>query len=132
MKVGVLGTGAVGRRIASKLVELGHEVTMGSRSADNEAPREWVADAGAGATGGTFADATAAAELVFNCTAGEASLEALAAAGTENLAGKILVDVSNPLDFSQGMPPTLTVCNDDSLGEQIQAAFPEAKVVKSP
>lgn len=131
MRIGVLGTGSVGRRIATKLVELEHEVTMGSRSANGEALREWVEEAGQGATGGTFADAAAAGELLFNCTAGEASLEALEAAGVENLAGKVLVDVSNPLDFSGGMPPTLTVCNDDSLGEQIQAAFPETRVVKS-
>jgi 8-hydroxy-5-deazaflavin:NADPH oxidoreductase len=131
MKVGVLGTGSVGRRIATKLVELGHEVTMGSRSADNEALREWLDEAGQSASGGTFADASAAGELVFNCTAGEASLAALEAAGAGNVAGKVLVDVSNPLDFSQGMPPRLSICNDDSLGERIQAAFPEAKVVKT-
>lgn len=130
MKIGVLGTGAVGRRIAGKLVELGHEVTMGSRSAESEALAEWLREAGARGEGGTFADAASAAELVFNCTAGEASLEALAAAGAENLAGKVLVDVSNPLDFSAGMPPTLSICNDDSLGERIQAALPETKVVK--
>lgn len=131
MRVGVLGTGTVGKAIATKLVELGHEVTMGSRSADGEALLEWVQAVGASAKGGTFADAASSAELVFNCTAGEASLAALAAAGAENLAGKVLVDVANPLDFSQGMPPTLSVCNDDSLGERIQAAFPEAKVVKA-
>lgn len=131
MRIGVLGTGSVGRRIAGKLVELGHEVTMGSRSADNKALREWVTEAGTGAAGGTFADAAAAGELIFNCTSGEAALDALAAAGGDNLAGKVLVDVSNPLDFSKGMPPTLSVCNDDSLGERIQATFPGAKVVKS-
>jgi predicted dinucleotide-binding enzyme len=131
MRIGVLGTGAVGRRIATKLVELGHEVTMGSRSAESKALLEWVQEAGGDARGGTFADAAVAAELVFNCTSGEASLEALAAAGAESLAGKVLVDVANPLDFSQGMPPTLSVCNDDSLGERIQAAFPEAMVVKA-
>jgi hypothetical protein len=131
MRIGVLGTGAVGRRIATKLVELGHEVTMGSRSAGSEALQEWVREAGDGAHGGTFAEAASAAELVFNCTSGGASLEALAAAGAENLAGKVLVDVANPLDFSQGMPPTLTICNDDSLGERIQAAFPETRVVKT-
>lgn len=129
MRIGVLGTGAVGRRIATKLVELGHEVTMGSRSAESEALREWQRENGG--DGGTFAEAASTAELVFNCTAGEHSLDALAAAGAENLAGKILVDVSNALDFSQGMPPRLFVCNDDSLGERIQAAFPATKVVKA-
>jgi predicted dinucleotide-binding enzyme len=131
MKVGVLGTGSVGRTIGTKLVGLGHEVKMGSRSADNEHAAEWVASAGSGASQGTFADAAAFGELVFNCTAGTVSLEALGAAGEENLSGKVLVDVSNPLDFSQGMPPTLSVCNDDSVGEQIQRAFPDARVVKA-
>jgi len=131
MRIAVLGTGSVGRQIAGKLVELGHEVTMGSRSADNEALREWVDGAGAGAAGGTFAEAAAASDLVFNCTSGQASLDALAAASADNLAGKVLIDVSNPLDFSQGMPPTLSVCNNDSLGERIQAAFPQTRVVKS-
>ena len=131
MKIGVLGTGGVGRTIGSKLVELGHQVTMGSRSADGEALLEWVREAGENALGGAFAEAASDGELIFNCTAGGASLEALSAAGAENLAGKVLVDVANPLDFSQGMPPTLTVCNDDSLGEQIQAAFPDARVVKT-
>jgi predicted dinucleotide-binding enzyme len=131
VRIGVLGTGTVGRTIGSKLVELGHEVTMGSRSPDGEALLEWVGEAGERGNGGTFAEAAAAGELVFNCTAGGGSLDALAAAGAENLAGKTLVDVANPLDFSQGMPPTLSVCNDDSLGERIQAAFPQARVVKA-
>jgi predicted dinucleotide-binding enzyme len=131
VKVAVLGTGTVGKTIASKLVELGHEVTMGSRSSDNEALRGWVSEAGGGASGGNFADAAAGGELVFNCTAGEASIEALQAAGADNLAGKALVDVANVLDFSQGKPPILGVCNDDSLAERIQAAFPEVRVVKA-
>ena len=131
MRIGVLGTGAVGRAIATRLLQLGHEVTMGSRSAESEALAEWVGEAGEGAEGGSFADAAAGAELLFNCTAGIASLAALEAAGAENLAGKTLVDVAVPLDFSQGFPPTLAVCNDDSLGERIQAAFPETRVVKA-
>jgi len=131
VKAAVLGTGVVGTTIATKLVELGHEVMMGSRSAGNEAATEWAGEAGEGAATGTFAEAAADAEIVFNCTAGTASLEALEMAGADNLAGKTLVDVANPLDFSGGMPPPLSVCNDDSLGERIQAAFPEAKVVKS-
>jgi 8-hydroxy-5-deazaflavin:NADPH oxidoreductase len=131
MRVGVLGTGTVGRTIASKLAELGHEVTMGSRAAANQAAAEWAAAAGEAASHGTFADAAAAGELVFNCTAGTASLDALAAAGSENLAGKVLVDVANPLDFSAGFPPTLSVMGDDSLAEQIQRAHPAASVVKT-
>jgi predicted dinucleotide-binding enzyme len=131
MKIGVLGTGMVGNAVAGKLVELGHEVRMGSREAGNEKARAWADAAGERASEGTFADAAAHGELVVNCTAGEHSLEALEQAGTDNLAGKVLLDVANPLDFSGGMPPTLGVANTDSLGERIQRAFPEARVVKS-
>jgi predicted dinucleotide-binding enzyme len=131
MKIAVLGTGTVGETIASKLVALGHEVKMGSRSANNEKATAWVKKAGARASQGTFADAAAFGELLFNCTRGDGSIEALNAAGKENLKGKVLLDLSNPLDFSKGMPPTLFVSNDDSLGERIQRAFPELKVVKT-
>jgi 8-hydroxy-5-deazaflavin:NADPH oxidoreductase len=131
MRIGVLGTGVVGRTLATKLAELGHEVTMGARDAANESASVWAAAAGAAASSGTFADAAESAELVFNCTAGAVSLEALEQAGEDALRGKMLADVANPLDFSRGMPPTLTVCNDDSLGERIQRRFPEARVVKT-
>ena len=131
MRIGVLGTGMVGSTIATKLAQLGHEVRMGSRTAGNERAVAWVASAGAGASHGTFADAAAHGELVFNCTAGEVSLAALEAAGAENLAGKVLVDVSNPLDLSHGMPPGLFTSSFDSLGEQIQRAFPDTRVVKA-
>jgi predicted dinucleotide-binding enzyme len=131
MKIGVLGTGMVGRTIATKLAELGHAVTMGAREAGNERAAEWASGAGDGASTGSFADAAAHGELLFNCTAGTASLEALRAAGEEELRGKALVDVANPLDFSKGMPPTLSVVNDDSLGEQIQREFPDTRVVKA-
>jgi 8-hydroxy-5-deazaflavin:NADPH oxidoreductase len=131
MRIAVLGTGTVGRTIGTKLVELGHEVTMGSRTADNEHARDWVSAAGAGAAQATFEEAASGAELVFNCTGGAVALDVLRAAGAANLAGKVVVDVSNPLDFSQGRPPTLTVCNTDSVGEQIQREFPDARVVKT-
>lgn len=131
MKIAVLGTGMVGETIGSKLVALGHEVKMGSRSATNEKAAAWVKKSGAKASQGTFADAAAFGELLFNCTSGSGSLEALNAAGKKNLEGKILLDLSNPLEFSKGMPPTLFVSNTDSLGEQIQRAFPELKVVKT-
>jgi predicted dinucleotide-binding enzyme len=130
MRIGVLGTGVVGETLASKLVEVGHEVMMGSREAGNEKAAAWAAGAGEGASEGSFADAAAFGELVVNATAGAHSLDALEAAGTGNLAGKALLDVSNPLDFSQGMPPTLTVANTDSVGEAIQRAHPDTKVVK--
>ena len=131
MKIGVLGTGVVGRTIGTRLVGLGHEVIMGSRTADNAHAAEWVAEAGAGASHGTFADAGAGADLFFNCTLGTASIDALGAVGAGPAGGKVVVDVSNPLDFSRGMPPSLWVCNTDSLGEQIQRAFPDALVVKT-
>jgi 8-hydroxy-5-deazaflavin:NADPH oxidoreductase len=131
MRFGVLGTGMVGRTIATKLVDLGNEVTMGSRSAGNEKASEWASVAGARASEGTFADAASAGEMVVNCTMGAGSLDALRAAGAGNLEGKVLIDVSNPLDFSRGVPPTLAICNTDSLGEQIQREFPAAKVVKA-
>ena len=131
MRVGVLGTGTVGQTLGSKLVELGHEVRMGSRDAPNEKAAAWAAEAGERASTGTFADAAAFGEVVFNCTAGAASLQALEQAGDDAIRGKVLVDVSNPLDFSSGMPPSLTVCNTDSLAEQIQRRFPEARVVKA-
>ena len=117
MKIGVLGTGNVGRTIAAKLFELGHDVLVGSRTAKEDAV--------------TFAHAAVHGELVFNCTAGDKSLEALRMAEADNLADKVLVDVANPLDFSRGMPPILAVCNADSLGEEIQRLFPRSKVVKA-
>jgi len=131
VKFGVLGSGMVGSSIAGKLVSLGHEVKMGSRSATNEKAAAWVKSAGKGASQGTFADAAAFGEIVFNCTSGAGSLDALKMAGAQNLRGKVLVDVANPLDFSKGMPPTLFVSNDGSLAERIQAALPDARVVKA-
>jgi predicted dinucleotide-binding enzyme len=121
----------VGNAIATKLVKVGHDVKMGSRTADNAKGAEWVKANGPKASQGTYADAAAFGDLLFNCTAGAGSLAALEAAGKGNLAGKVLVDVSNPLDFSKGMPPTLTVANTDSLAEQIQRAFPDTQVVKA-
>jgi len=131
MRIGILGTGMVGQAIGSKLIQLGHEVKMGSRTADNEKATQWAKANGVRASQGTFADAAAFGEILFNCTAGMASLDALRMAGPANLKDKILIDIANPLDFSKGMPPTLAICNTDSLGEQIQRAFPDVKVVKT-
>jgi predicted dinucleotide-binding enzyme len=131
MKIGVLGTGTVGQTIASKLVELGHEVMLGSRTANNDKAVAWAKAAGKGAAAGSFEQVGAGSDIVFNCTLGSGALEALHMAKESNLAGKIVVDVSNPLDTSKGMPPSLFVSNTDSLGEQIQRAFPKAKVVKT-
>ena len=123
MKIGVLGTGMVGNAIATKLVALSHEVMMGSRTAGNDQASAWSRKVGPHGTVGTFADAAAFGEVVFNCTRGTVSLEALQAAGALNLDGKVLVDVANVL------PPT--IAEGDSLGQRIQAAFPKTKVVKT-
>lgn len=131
MKIAVFGTGTVGITIASKLVSLGHEVNMGSRTSSNEKAVAWAREAGPRASHGTFAEAAAFGEIIFNCTLGTATLDALNAAGAGALEGKILVDISNPLDFSQGMPPSLFVFGRDSLAEQIQRAFPGTRVVKA-
>ena len=131
MKIGVLGTGMVGNAIASKLVQGGHEVMMGSRNANSEAGLEWLRRVGDKAQIGTFADAAAFGEIIFDCTNGANSVTALKQAGAANLRTKILIQIGNPLDFSKGMPPSLTVCNTDSLGEQVQREFPDVRVVKA-
>jgi 8-hydroxy-5-deazaflavin:NADPH oxidoreductase len=130
MRIAVLGTGMVGRAVSSRLAELGHEVTVGTR--DPEATRSRPDhQAAPGVDLATFAEAAREAELVVNATNGSVSLEVLDLAGADNLAGKVLVDIANPLDFSQGFPPTLSVKDSDSLGEQIQRAFPATRVVKT-
>lgn len=131
MRIAVLGTGVAGRTLAGKLVEVGHSVTMGSRSATNEAATKWASGAGPRAKTGTFHDAAADGEVVINATRGTVSLDVLAAASTRNLGGKVLIDVANPLDDSAGFPPSLSISNTDSLAETIQRAFPTAKVVKA-
>ncbi|MGW7257939.1 NADPH-dependent F420 reductase [Streptomyces sp. NPDC054834] len=130
MRYAVLGTGEVGRTLAGKLVALGHEVTLGSRGKDNPAGLEWAEGAGVRARAGTFAEAAGAAEVVLNAVGGRVALEALEAAGAGNLDGKLIVDVSNPLAFEEGQP-RLDPVESDSVGEQIQRAFPHARVVKT-
>ena len=131
MRIGVLGTGMVGETLATKLVQLGHDVVMGSRTAGNEKAVAWSERFPERAGEGTFADAATHGDLVINATSGVVSLEALRTAGQQNLDGKTLLDVANPLDYSAGFPPRLAVVNDDSLGEQIQREFPAARVVKA-
>ena len=131
MKIGVFGTGTVGQTIATKLVELGHDVKLGSRTANNEKGLAWAKPLAPRASTGTFADSAAFGEVLFNCTSGQGSLDALRAAGASNMKGKVLVDLANPLDFSKGMPPTLFVFNDDSLAERIQREFPDTHVIKT-
>ncbi|MFF3110337.1 NADPH-dependent F420 reductase [Kitasatospora sp. NPDC057904] len=131
MRIGIIGTGVVGQTLASKLVSLGHEVTLGSRTKDNEKGLAWSAAAGPHGHCGTFADAADFGEVVFNATGGTVALSALRAAGAERLAGKLLIDVSNPLVFSPEGELTLDPVNTDSVGEQIQREFPAARVVKA-
>ena len=142
MRIGIIGTGMVGRALAAKLVEVGHDVMMGTRNVSETLSRTGK-DHGSGQTFaewqkqnpkvklGTFQDAAKHGEVLISATAGGASLDPLKQAGAANMKGKILMDISNPLDFSKGMPPTLSVCNTDSLGEQIQRTFPDVKVVKT-
>src|SRR6266480_37145 len=142
MRIAVLGTGVVGRTLAAKLDGLGHEVVIGTRDPAVTNARtepggfgtppfpQWQAEH-AGVRLMSFAEAAAFAGLVMNATSGSAAMAALVAAGEAALAGKVLIDVSNPLDFSRGMPPTLDPVNTDSLGEQIQRAFPAVRVVKA-
>jgi 8-hydroxy-5-deazaflavin:NADPH oxidoreductase len=142
MKIAVLGTGMVGQALAGKLSALGHEVTVGTRDVEATLARTELDYLGnppfavwqeehprVGLT--TAADAAAEAELIVNATNGEGSIAMLELAGEENLAGKVLIDIANPLDFSQGRPPFLFVSSTDSLGEQIQRRFPQARVVKA-
>ena len=142
MKIAVLGTGMVGQALAGRLSTLGHDVTIGTRdpqatlartspdSMGNPPFSAWAADH-ADVALAPYADAAASAELVVLATNGYGTLPALEAAGADNLAGKVVIDISNPLDFSQGFPPTLFVKDTDSLGEQIQREFPQARVVKT-
>jgi predicted dinucleotide-binding enzyme len=131
MKVAVFGTGVVGDTIGSKMIELGHQVMMGSRTHDNEKAKVFVEKHKSNASAGTFNDAAAFGEIIFNCTSGVGSLEAFKMAEIKNLDGKIIVDIANPLDFSKGMPPSLAFVNTNSLGEEIQNKFPQTKVVKA-
>jgi predicted dinucleotide-binding enzyme len=142
MRIAILGTGIVGRTLADKLAALGHDVVIGTRDVGETMARAEPDGMGnppyavwAGANPAVrlvpYAEAGAHGELIINATLGTGSVEALRQAGAENLNGKTILDVSNALDFSRGFPPTLFVKDTDSLGEMIQRAFPEAKVVKS-
>lgn len=142
MNIGVLGTGIVAKTIAGKLASLGHVVKMGTRDpkatllredkdmAGGPPVRTWL-ETQPKVTLVPFAEAAAHGAIVVNALSGQGALQALELAGAANLANKILIDISNPLDFSKGMPPSLSVSNTDSLGEQIQRALPKTKVVKT-
>jgi len=131
MRFGVMGTGMVGQALATRLTELGHDVMMGSRTADNSEAEAWRRRAGPSARIGTFRDAAAFAEILVNCTQGAFSPDVFLSIEPTHLAGKILVDIANPLDLSQDKLPLLTICNTDSLGERLQRERPMMKVVKA-
>ncbi|MGW4698320.1 NADPH-dependent F420 reductase [Kitasatospora cineracea] len=131
MRIGIIGTGTVGRTLGGRLVALGHEVTLGSRTKGNAAAEDWAARTGPLAHPGTFAEAAAFGDLVINATGGTVALAAVELAGPENLAGKTLLDVSNPLVFAPDGQVTLDPVNDDSIGERLQRALPDTKVVKA-
>ncbi|MHB1102263.1 MAG: NADPH-dependent F420 reductase [Devosia sp.] len=128
MQIGVLGTGEAGQRYGSKLIALGHDVMMGARAVDNEKVLGFASRTGGKA--GKFIDAARHGEIVFNCLRGDVAIDVLTAV-SDALEGKILVDISNPLDFSKGAPPTLSISNTDSLGEVIQRGLPNTRVVKT-
>lgn len=131
MNIAILGSGGVGRTLADKLITTGCRVRMGSRTADNPTGQAWAAGHGDAASAGTFADAAAFGEVIFLATPGAVAADVAASLPGEAVADKLLIDLTNPLDFSKGSPPTLFVCNDDSLGERVQRAAPRAKVVKT-
>lgn len=143
MKTSVFGTGIVGRVIASRLAGLGHTVTIGTRDVNKTLARtekdaygnppfgEWYSQNRNAVKLSTYQEAASSAEVIFNCTMGQGSVEALKQAGSNALKGKVIIDISNPLDFSKGMPPSLSPVNTDSLGELIQRTFPDSKVVKT-
>lgn len=131
MNVGVLGRGVVGQRLAAAFQQRGHEVMIGSRDPGNEELRSWLAGDGEGVQAGSLAQTAEFGELLVLAVLGNAAEAAIAQAGPERFAGKVVIDATNPLDFSQGPPPRLSINGNDSLGEHIQRAIPDAKVVKA-
>jgi len=131
MRIGILGTGDVGQALGRAFITLGHEVKLGGRSAANEKSRAWAEGVGGRGSTGTFAEAAGFGELVALATLGAATEAVLKDVGPEPFAGKAVIDATNPLDFSQGMPPRLFVGHTDSLGERVQRLLPGAHVVKA-
>jgi 8-hydroxy-5-deazaflavin:NADPH oxidoreductase len=130
-RVGVLGSGEVGRRLAAGFSSHGHEVMIGSRDPGKPELREWLSGEGDGIQAGTFAEAAADGELLVLAVLGDAAEDVISDAGPANFSGKVVIDTMNPLDFSRGFPPKLGISGEDSLGERVQRALPEAKVVKA-
>jgi predicted dinucleotide-binding enzyme len=129
--VGVLGSGEVGRRLASGFSSRGHDVMLGSRDPEKADVKEWLEAEGSGAAVGTFAETAAHGELLVLAVLGTAAPDAIAQAGPESFGGKVVIDAMNPLDFSAGFPPKLAIAGEDSLGEHVQRLLPDAKVVKA-
>src|SRR6188472_1829059 len=130
-RIGVLGSGEVGRRLAAGFTSRGHDVMIGSRDPGKPELGEWLSGDGAGIAAGTFAVTAAHGELLVLALLGNAAEQAIADAGTERFAGKVVIDAMNPLDFSGGFPPKLSISGEDSLGERVQRALPDARVVKA-
>ena len=144
MKIAVFGTGNVGQTIAAKLVSLGYEVMIGTRDVKEAKSRTETDRYGSPGFAtwltsntkvklGTFAEGASYGDLLVNATSGSASVNAFKSAKTDDLNGKIIIDIANPLDFSKGMPPSLipSLSNTHSLGEELQKEFPQSKVVKT-
>ena len=131
MRVGVLGSGEVGRRLAEAFYGRGHEVMIGSRDPSKPELRDWLSGDGTGIEAGSFEQAAAHGELIVLAVLGNAAEQAIADAGPDNFRGKVVIDAMNPLDFSGGFPPKLSISGEDSLGERVQRALPDARVVKA-
>jgi len=131
MRVGVLGSGEVGRRLAEGFYGRGHEVMIGSRDPSKPELRDWLSGDGTGIEAGSFEQAAAHGELIVLAVLGSAAEQAIADAGPDNFRGKVVIDAMNPLDFSGGFPPKLSISGEDSLGERVQRALPDARVVKA-
>ena len=131
MKIGILGTGDVGRALGNGFIALGHEVKMGSRDAQNEKALAWASTSGINASTGTFADAAQFGDVVVLALLWAGAENAIRLAGPENLTGKVVIDAINPLVFEPGKGPALAIGHTDSAGEQVQRWLPAAHVVKA-
>jgi 8-hydroxy-5-deazaflavin:NADPH oxidoreductase len=132
MDIGILGSGDVGRRLGDGFIELGHTVKIGSRNPNQEKITEWMAKhEKVKVSSGSFAEAASFGELDIIATSWAGTDEAIRMADPKNFAGKVVIDVTNPLDFSKGMPPRLAIGHTNSAGETVQRILPDSKVVKA-
>jgi predicted dinucleotide-binding enzyme len=130
MKIGILGSGPVGRALGKGFASKGHDVMLGSRTPSKPEVQEWLKATSGKVSAGTFSEAANHGDIIVLCLLGEGTEPAIKVAGTKNFDGKLVIDATNPLDFSKGMPPGLFVGTTDSLGERVQRLLPTAKVVK--